>query len=468
MGVCAYVGKVRKGRRARALLNSHTHALTHPQTWRVSHLSLEPVLNFVPFGTGHQRISTLSVGGFMLSPREKSQAQNAIAGNLEVKDAQVVFTTVWNELEAEFGRETLHFSKEMILLGGAPGSGKGTNTNFIMRARDLTCPPIVVSALLDSPEAKRIIDAGHMVGDREVVGLVFRKLLEPDFQDGCVLDGFPRTRIQVECLKMLVQQMNQLYREYHTTPLSADFRKPTVHVMVLFVDEKTSVDRQLNRGRKIAELNARAIAEGDPPLHQERATDASPDAARHRYRVFKEQTWAALQSLKENFHYHFVHAQGGFESVEKNILSELDYQSSLELDPETYDSVRHLPLAVDLAFHARQELVKRMDCYQRDHKDLFLTVIKLIEEKFYPIVSRHAIPGMAVVNSEEAVFEEPLALAMVIDIFSERGYKAVVNINLSDIPQRVDLQTGEITLKRKKIFRFQIKFAGSQIRRGHD
>lgn len=388
--------------------------------------------------------------------------------NLEVKDAQVIFTNVWNELEAEFGREHLNFSKELILLGGAPGSGKGTNTAFIMRARDLTCAPIVVSSLLDTPEAKRIKDAGGMVGDREVVGLVFRKLLEPEFRDGAVLDGFPRTRVQVECLKMLVQKMNQLYRIYHETPLAANFRKPTVHVMVLFVDEKTSVERQLQRGREMLELNERARAGGDPEPYVIRETDKNPDSARRRYRVFKEQTWAALQSLKELFHYHFVNAQGDIASVEKNITRELDYQSSLELEPETYDSVRHLPLAGDLAIHARQELVKRMDGYQRENRELFLRVIHLIEERFFPIVSRHAIPGMAVVNSEDLIFEDPTALAMVIDIFSERGYRAVVNINLADVPERFDVKTGEITLKQKKIFRFQIRFPGSQIRRGED
>jgi len=132
--------------------------------------------------------------------------------NLEVKDAQVIFTNVWNELVAEFGHENLRFSKELILLGGAPGSGKGTNTEFIMQARDLTCEPIIVSSLLNTPHAQRIKQAGGMVGDREVVELVFRKLLEPEYRDGCVLDGFPRTRIQVECLNLLVLKMNQLSR----------------------------------------------------------------------------------------------------------------------------------------------------------------------------------------------------------------------------------------------------------------
>ncbi len=385
---------------------------------------------------------------------------------LEVKDAHVIFTNVWNELEAEYGKDNLRFSKELILLGGAPGSGKGTNTEFILKARDLTCKPIVVSSLLDTPEARRIKDAGGMVGDREVVGIVFRKLLEEDYRDGCVLDGFPRTRVQVECLKLLVQKMNQLYREYHNTPLAKNFRKPTIHVMVLFVDEKTSVERQLYRGRQVAELNARARAEGGVDLYPERATDQDPKAAKHRYRVFKEQTWEALQSLKEIYHYHFVNAQGDFASVERNILKELEYQSSLELDPETYDAIRRLPLATDLITHARQELVKRMDGYQIEHRELFHAVIRMIEDRFMPIINRHAIPGLAVVNSEDAIFEDTIALAMVIDIFAERGFRAVVNINRDQIPERVDLETGLIKCAEKKIYRFQIRFTGSEIRRG--
>ncbi|HZP59870.1 MAG TPA: nucleoside monophosphate kinase, partial [Opitutaceae bacterium] len=88
--------------------------------------------------------------------------------DLEIKDAQLIFESIWQGLEADFGRENLRFPKEFILLGGAPGAGKGTNTSFIAKARDLTCEPVVVSALLDSPEAKRTKDAGGMVGDREV------------------------------------------------------------------------------------------------------------------------------------------------------------------------------------------------------------------------------------------------------------------------------------------------------------
>ena len=113
--------------------------------------------------------------------------------DLEIKDAQLIFESVWESLEAEFGLQNLRFPKEIILLGGAPGAGKGTNTAFILKTRGLTCPPLGVSSLLDSPEARRVKDAGYMVGDREVVGILFRRLLQPEYRDGCILDGFPRT-----------------------------------------------------------------------------------------------------------------------------------------------------------------------------------------------------------------------------------------------------------------------------------
>jgi len=75
--------------------------------------------------------------------------------DLEIKDAHLIFNSIWAELEQDFGPENLRFPKEIILLGGAPGSGKGTHTRFIQQARGLTCSSIVVSALLNSPEAKK-------------------------------------------------------------------------------------------------------------------------------------------------------------------------------------------------------------------------------------------------------------------------------------------------------------------------
>ena len=386
--------------------------------------------------------------------------------DLEIKDAQLIFNSVWTELENEFGRDNLRFAKELILLGGAPGSGKGTHTKFILAARGLTCDSIVVSSLLDSPEAKRIKDQGGMVGDREVMGLVFRKLLEEEYRDGAVLDGFPRTKVQVECLKLLVGKMNQLRHEYYDTPMRIHFRQPTIHVMVLFVDEPTSIERQLSRGKEIERYNQKVTNTGIGELKELRPTDLDTSAASHRYRMFKEKTWDALQSLKQTYFYHFINAQGPIKEVEQNILGEVRYQSSLELDPQTFDHLRSLPLASHIIVHARQELVRRLDNYELNHGELFHNVIDLINRKIMPVIVRHAISGHASVNTEDPIFNDPDAMVMLIDIFSERGYHAVIDLHRIEIPEHIDLNTGKITCRMKQVYRITIRFKGSEIRRG--
>lgn len=386
--------------------------------------------------------------------------------DLEIKDAQLIFKTVWEELEEQFGHENLRFPKELILLGGAPGAGKGTQTRFIMNARGLTCPPIVVSDLLVTRDAQKIKDQGGMVGDKDVVGIVFRKLLEQDFRDGAVLDGFPRTRVQVECLKMLVDKIEQLHKEFENTPLAIRFRRPTIRVMVLFISEKTSLERQGRRGQEIARHNREVEETGVGRKLELRPTDLSEETARRRYRVFKEQTWDALNSLKEIYHYHYINAEGTIQEVEANILKELQYQSSLELEPRTVDRLRPIPLAEDITLHARQELVRRLDSYELEHTERFQRTVDLIRTKFLPIITRHALSGRAMVNSEDPLLEDPLALAMLIDIFSERGFHAVVDKQIVEIPERVDLVTGQIERRVKSVYRIQIRFKGSEIRRG--
>lgn len=393
-------------------------------------------------------------------------ADNGPHQDLEIKDAQIIFDDVWRMLEAEYGRKNLRFPKEIILLGGAPGSGKGTHTGFIMKTRGLTCSPLVVSSLLSTPEAKKIKDAGGMVGDREVIGLLFRHLLRPEYRDGVILDGFPRTKVQVECLKMLAEKMHGLRQEFYRTPLAVHFRQPTIQIMVLFVDEKTSVDRQLQRGREIKQYNEEVRRTGIGELQEERATDYDVELAKHRYRVFKEQTWEALQSLKEIFHYHCVSAHGEIDDVDQEILKELQYQSSLELDPLTCDQLRPIPVAEEIVVHARQELVKRLDSYAFNHGELFAKVISFIEKKMMPIIIRHAISGEALINSEDLLLDDPLAMAMLIDVFSERGYHAVVDVHRIEMSDRIDLSTGKVHCRVKKVFRTHIRFSGSEIRRG--
>jgi len=390
----------------------------------------------------------------------------AAPADLEIKDAQLIFNHVWKQLEADYGRERLRFPKELILLGGAPGAGKGTNTDFIRELRGITAEPIVVSALLDSPEAQKLKSQGGMVGDREVIGILMRKLLEQEQQNGAILDGFPRTKVQVECLKMLFDKMVRLRRDFLDSSEAVHFKQPIFHIMVLFVDETESIARQMKRGQEVIAHNAEVRSSGLGELWEERATDFDSKLARNRYKVFKEKTYDALVSLKEIFHYHFINAQAPLELVQENIVKELEYQSSLELDPRTFDLLRTLPLASEIVRHARQDLVRRLDAYKVEKPELMQAVVTFIEEKMMPIIVRHAISGRADINTEEKLFHDQEALAMLIDIYSERGFHATADLHRIEIPESFDLQTGQIKCRNKKVFRFNIRFKGSEIRRG--
>src|SRR5688572_26013882 len=327
-----------------------------------------------------------------MSSRPADRASSKML-DLEIKDARVIFTPIWESLEEDIGREDLRFPKEIILLGGAPGAGKGTQTPFISAARGLTCPPVVISDLLTTPEMEKLKTQGVMVGDKEVLSVLLQKLLDPIYRDGVVLDGFPRTPVQVECLKLLVDKISALHDHFAETPLAIHFRRPTIHAMVLFVSESTSIARQLSRGREIAEHNKKVAETGIGTPIELRVTDLSEELVRRRYQVFKEQTWDALTSLRQLYHYHFVNAEGPIAEVQANILDELKYQSSLELDPRTFERLRPLPLAEELVVHARQELVKRLDSYELEHTQLLSQIVEIVGAKFMPIITRHALSG---------------------------------------------------------------------------
>ena len=313
----------------------------------------------------------------------------------------------------------------------------------------------------------QIKNAGKMVGDREVIGLLFDELLLPQYHDGVIIDGFPRTKVQVECLKMFYHAMLGLHTQYRSTPLAGAFRKPLFRISLLFVGEEVSVQRQLKRGREILEHNRQVRESGVGKLLEERVTDLDPGLCRNRYRTFKETTFDALQSLRQIFHFHFIDAEGGLPEVQRNIQREFSYQSSLELSPEVFDLIQNVPVASQLALHARQELVERLEDYEADHRPLLEKVVRLIEGKMIPIVRAHAITGHARINTEDDLLDDPLALRMMIDVFSERGFRATVDVHRMDVPERVNPETWEIISRTKKVYRIEIRYQPSDIRRGH-
>ena len=394
-------------------------------------------------------------------PKAVDQATDSVN-----EQAMTIFRGAWSRIADRIKDGTARLPRELIWLGGAPGAGKGTNTPFILRERGITAPPIVTSDLLDHPEMKRLKDGGNLVGDADVVRILFERLLDPIYGNGVVVDGFPRTRVQVECVKLLYQQMLDLRAETRGTARAAFHPKPIFQIVVLYVEEKESIERQLFRGRQIIAQNARVRETGIGKLQEERATDLDEERCRKRYRVFMEQTYHVLQTLKAVFHFHVINAQGDLASVERAIINEFQYQSSLELDEETFDAIHHIPLASEIVLGARQHLVARLESYQRDHAELFARVISAIEREFLPAILLHAMTGLAKLTSENELFSDPMALSMLVDTLNERGYRTTATIEQRDVPTRVDPATHYIICTKKPRYRFELRYQGTQIRRG--
>ena len=94
-----------------------------------------------------------------------------------------------------------------LILLGAPGAGKGTQAEIISEKYNIptiSTGNIIRAALKNGTEmglkAKSYIDAGNLVPDDVVIGIVKERLAEDDCKNGYILDGFPRTIPQAEAL----------------------------------------------------------------------------------------------------------------------------------------------------------------------------------------------------------------------------------------------------------------------------
>lgn len=118
-----------------------------------------------------------------------------------------------------------------------------------------------------------------------------------------------------------------LRAEFFNSDLGPYFRRPIFHIVMLYIEEDVSVARQLARGKKIAALNEIVRESGEGEVVQIRETDREESAARERYRIFRKQGYEPLKNLKDEFHYHFIAADGPIDEVRHLVVRNFEYQS---------------------------------------------------------------------------------------------------------------------------------------------
>lgn len=96
------------------------------------------------------------------------------------------------------------------ILLGSPGSGKGTQAQFICEKfgiKQISTGDMLRAAVREGTplglEAKKIMDAGQLVSDSIILGLIKERIIQPDCLKGFLLDGFPRTIAQADGLAEL-------------------------------------------------------------------------------------------------------------------------------------------------------------------------------------------------------------------------------------------------------------------------
>lgn len=323
-----------------------------------------------------------------------------------------------------------------------------------------------MSQLLDSPEIKSFVDRGELVPDAMVLDALLDSILNPEMNDGAgvVIDGFPRTATQVDFVKLLYDKLMERHMLHADEPDEWKSPRPSFKVVILYVDEGESVKRQMKRAEMTSLHNERVRDAGTGDVWSVRATDVNEALCRRRYQVFKSH-YNTILRLKSYFPFSLIDAMGTLQDCRSQIVRELRYQSSLDLDEKTYAAIRHLPLARELVRVARQRLVFRLDMYCKKHYRLFTDIISLIDTEIMPVLRQCSMAGHAEYRSRHPMLlSSHLAVDILIDILTDRGFNVAHFVEERIVPRRVDLKTGLIQSMTEDVHSFRITFSKENIR----
>src|SRR5262245_26579958 len=209
-----------------------------------------------------------------------------------------------------------------LVLLGAPGSGKGTQAQRLESRRGV--PQVSTGDLLREAvaagselgrRAKAVMDAGQLVDDPTMLGIIRERLSRPDAQRGFILDGFPRTIVQADGLAQLLAELGQ-----------------PVDAVVLFDIDPVVLEKRL-AGRRTCRRCGRVFhVESNPPAASDRCTDGGshdlvqrPDdneeTVRRRLAVYRERTQPLIDYYAKKGLLRRIDADGGLADVDARLES---------------------------------------------------------------------------------------------------------------------------------------------------
>lgn len=207
-----------------------------------------------------------------------------------------------------------------LVLLGAPGSGKGTQAQRLqarcgvpqVSTGDLLREAVAAGTQLGRA-AKLVMDAGQLVDDRIMLGIIRERLARPDAANGFILDGFPRTIVQADGLAALLRELGQ-----------------QIDAVVLF-DIDREVLRQRVEGRRSCRRCGRVFhVETNPPKPGDRCTDGGPHdlfqrpddndtTVRERLAVYCERTQPLIDYYAKTGMLRRIEADGSLEEVDARL-----------------------------------------------------------------------------------------------------------------------------------------------------
>ncbi len=207
-----------------------------------------------------------------------------------------------------------------IIIFGSPGVGKGTQAKILKNR--LGIPHISTGDILrdayrnNKPfglKAHELIERGELVPDNIMIDLIREMLKEKDFQNGFILDGFPRTVSQAEALEKLFKELNF----HHTVVLMMQAAEDEI-VKRLTNRRTCSNCNNIFTSEMVKGLESCPNCGAKGTLYQR--NDDKEEVIRRRIKIYEESTLPVLNYMRAKEKIYFINALNPVESVTEEIL----------------------------------------------------------------------------------------------------------------------------------------------------